>query len=153
MSFLENMSFGDIWIANRYISGDANDGGKTRILTLKLSPPVGLDAPTVEAASNEDKSMMLAKLMFPAHLAMCPIPSDHSYPPLLPAPARITAEQVHRHIEALSSYKAPGQDGIPNTVLKACTVIVIPGLMPIFHAILKLQSYPPHWRDSITCIL
>ena len=31
--FLKHMSNGDIWTANRYISGDANDGGKTRIPT------------------------------------------------------------------------------------------------------------------------
>src|SRR6266481_3081946 len=62
VDFLEGMAGGDIWIANRYISGEAKDGGKTRIPTLKLSPPAGSDAPTVEVASNEDKSTMLARL-------------------------------------------------------------------------------------------
>ena len=35
-AFLEDMSYGEVWITNRYISGKASDGGKTHILTLTL---------------------------------------------------------------------------------------------------------------------
>ena len=116
--FLEGMAGGDIWITNHYISGEAKDGGKTRIPTLKLSPPAGSDAPTVEAASNEDKSTMLARLMFPTRPSTCSVPTDFDYLPQLPTSDSITSEQVQHHIRSISPYKAPGLDEIPNIVLK-----------------------------------
>jgi len=151
--FLEGMAGGDIWIANRYISGKAKDGGKTRIPTLKLSPPAGSDAPTVEVASNEDKSTMLARLVFPACPSTCSVPTDFDYLPQLPASDSITSEQVQYHIRSLSPYKAPGLDGIPNIVLKSCIGSIVLYLVPMYRTILKLQAYPPYWRDSTTCVL
>ena len=135
-NFLEHMSNGDIWTTNRYILGDANDGGKTRIPTLTLAPPAGSSAPAEEAVSNEEKSAMLAKLMFPARPADCYTPSDYPYPPQLPTPTRISATQIRHHIEGLSLHKAPGPDGIPNVVLKACADVLIPYLVPIYRTIL-----------------
>ena len=134
--FLEHMTNRDIWTANQYISGDASDGGKTRIPTLTLSSPPGSGVPDEEAATNEDKSAMLAKLMFPAHPSVCLIPNNFPYPPQLRTPARISAEQVWCHIEGLSPHKAPGPDGIPNAVLKFCADIVTPYLVLIYRAIL-----------------
>ena len=147
------MTPSSLWVTNRYISGDANNGGRTRIPTLKLTPPVGSSSQVIEAASNEEKREMLVKLMFPAHPTACSIPDDYSYPPQLQAPASISAEQVRRHLGGLSPHKAPGPDGIPNVVLKTCTDILIPYLVPIFRAVLKLQVYPDGWKESITCIL
>jgi ribonuclease HI len=152
-SFLETMTPSSLWVTNRYISGDANDGGKTRIPTLKLTPPAGSGGQTTEAASNEEKSEMLVKLMFPDRPTACSVPDDYSYPPQLQAPASITADQIRRHIGGLSPYKAPGPDGIPNVVLKMCADIITPYLVSIFRAVLKLQLYPDSWKESTTCIL
>ena len=125
------MAGGDIWIANHYISGEAKDGGKTQIPTLKLSPPTGSDAPTVEVASNEDKSAMLATLMFPTHLTTCSVLTSFDYLMWLPTPDGITAEQIQHHIGSLSPYKALGLDRIPNMVLKSCAGTIVPYLVPI----------------------
>ena len=92
-------------------------------------------------------------LMFPNCPTACSVPDDYSYPLQLQAPASITAEQVQRHIGGLSPYKAPGPDGIPNIVLKTCTDILTPYLVPIFQAVLKMQSYPDSWKESTTCVL
>ena len=64
MAFLEGLSYAGVWTANRYISGDTSDGGKTHIprLTLHLNDP--LVASTV-STTNKEKSTMLMKLMFP----------------------------------------------------------------------------------------
>ena len=75
------MTNGDVWTANWYISGNASDSGKTRIPTLMLASPPGLGLLDAEAATNEDKSAMLAKLMFPACPSTCSVPNGFLYPP------------------------------------------------------------------------
>ena len=75
-AFLEDMSYGEVWIANHYISGEASDGGKTHILTLTLQHSDSSLPPTV-ASNNEEKSHMLAKLMFPARPDGCVMPELH----------------------------------------------------------------------------
>src|SRR6266481_1395241 len=62
-AFLEGVSFGDVWTANRYISGEESDGGKMRIPTFSLYSASPAVLPEV-ALTNEEKSHMLAKLMF-----------------------------------------------------------------------------------------
>ena len=64
VAFLEGISFSNIWHANRYISAGGSDGGKTRIPTLKLYSLMDPTAPAAEATTNEEKSEMLASLMF-----------------------------------------------------------------------------------------
>ena len=120
---------------------------------LTLAPLAGLDALVEEATSNEEKSAMLVKLMFPACPDNCSVPSDFSYPERLPTPKGITMEQVQHNIARLSPYKAPGPDRIPNIVLKACADMVVPYLVPIYRAVLKLKIYPCGWRELTTCIL
>ena len=151
--FLEHMSNRDIWTVNYYISGDTNDGSKTRIPTLSFTPLVGSNAMAEEAASNEDKSAMLAKLMFPACPTNCATPSYYPYPAQLPTPVKISAIQIQCHIEGLCLHKAPGPDGIPNVVLKICADILTPYLVPISRAILQLKVYLAQWRGSVTCVL
>ena len=75
------MTNSNIWMANQYISGNASDGGKTRIPTLTLAPLVGSGLLNIAATTNEDKNVMLAKLMFPAHSPDSSIPSVPAYPP------------------------------------------------------------------------
>ena len=121
-SFLEGLSFADVWTANRYISGDSSDGGKTRIPTLTLQPSNTEEVPTV-ASTNKDKSVMLMRLMFPNR------PSDspsfpETYEDQLPPPVEITEGQIQRHITNLNPYKVPGIDGI-------CYDLICLGLGPI----------------------
>ena len=150
-AFIEGLSYGDVWIANRYISKDGTDGGKTRIptLTLHLSEP---DWPATVATTNEEKSMMLATLMFPARPESVTL-QEESYDEPLPNPQIITESQIRRHISRLSPYKAPGPDGIPNIVLKKCAKLILPYLLQIFRAVLSLNIYPDQWREIETCVL
>ena len=145
------MSYRDVWIANRYISKDGTDGGKTRIptLTLHLSEP---DQPTTVAMTNEEKSMMLSTLMFPARPENVTL-QEESYDEPLPNPWIITESQIRCHISQLSPYKAPGPDGIPNIMLKKCAKLILPYLLQIFRAVLSLNIYPDQWREIETCVL
>ena len=145
------MSYGEVWITNRYISGKASDGGKTRTPTLTLQHSNSSLPPTV-ASTNEEKSRMLAKLMFPARPDGCVVPEleDDNQ---LPSPGSITEEQIQRHLTRLHLYKAPGADGIPNVVLKKSAELIVPYLLQIFKAALSLQTYASQWRDITTCVL
>ena len=84
--FLEGLSYSKVWTANHYISGEHSDSGKTHIptLTQQLTDPT--QVPTV-ASTNEDKSVMLVKLMFPARLADCEVPQE-DYTDQLPTPPK-----------------------------------------------------------------
>ena len=152
-AFLADMSYGEIWVANQYISSDGGDGGKTRVPTLYLHPPVRSDDPPQEAATNKDKSAMLAGLMFPRRPPDDNIADDYQYDDQLPKPPDITEDQIHCHLASLSPYKAPGLDRVPNIVWKSCTKLTIPYLVHIFRASLHLRVYPGQWRESITCVL
>ena len=125
--FLEGLSYASVWTANRYISGDASDGGKTRILMLTLHSNDSLVASTF-ATTNEEKSAMLMKLMFPSKPNGCQVPSEE-YADQLPPPTEITEGQVWRHVVKLSPHKAPGANGIPNIILKMNVDIILPYLL------------------------
>ena len=62
-AFLEGLSYSEVWMANHYISGENVNGGKTCIptLTQQLTDPIWT---LTVAMTNEEKSSMLAKLMF-----------------------------------------------------------------------------------------
>ena len=147
----QGLSYGEVWTANRYISSDSTDGGKTRIPTLMLKS-VDPTVPVLVASINEEKSQMLSKLMFLPRPAGCIIP-DETYIGQLPDPCEITERQVLHHIVGLNPYKAPATDGIPNVVLKKSADILLPYLLQIFHAALKLGVYAEQWKEINTCIL
>ena len=150
-AFLEDMSYGEVWITNCYISGEASDRGKTRIPTLTLQHSTPSLLPTV-ASTNEEKSHMLTKLMFPTRPDGCVMPETEDNNQL-PSPGSITEEQIWRHLARLHPYKAPRADGIPNIVLKKSAELIVPYLLQIFRAALSLQTYASQWRDITTCVL
>ena len=63
-AYLEGLSYWSVCTANHYISGDRSDRGKTQIPTCTLHPPAA-GGETVVASTNEEKSHMLMRLMFP----------------------------------------------------------------------------------------
>jgi len=99
----------------------------------------------VIASTNDEKSHMLAKLMFPLRPANCPIP-DEEYDDQLLLPCDIMEDQIFRHIDQLSPYKAPGADRIPNVMLKRSANIILPFLLQIFRAALVLEVYADQWK-------
>jgi len=115
--FLESSSYENLWIANKYISGPGSDGSKTRIPMLKLMAMESASGSPREAATNGDKSEVLARLMFPRKPQVSHVPPQFAYSPSFPIWGEITPRQIGCHITRLSPYKATGTDDIPNIVL------------------------------------
>jgi len=61
--------------------------------------------------------------------------------------------RVASFAKALSPWKAPGLDGIPNSVLKENADELSPHLACIYSAAIELNLYHQTWKDSITCVL
>jgi hypothetical protein len=151
--FLEDVSNGDVWVANRYISSTSGDGGKTCIPTLKFTPPLGTLGPPTEVVANEEKSTMLAKTMFPGKPNSDANLNNPVYKKQLPNRGDINLAQICRHIEKLSPHKATSTEEIPNVVLKKCADAIIPYLTQIFRAVFSLRVYMKQWHEIITCVL
>ncbi|KAJ8584195.1 hypothetical protein M405DRAFT_697022, partial [Rhizopogon salebrosus TDB-379] len=67
--------------------------------------------------------------------------------------APITDKQIARAIAKLSPYKAPGPNGISNSVFTHCADLLIPYMGPIFRATFTLDIYPEDWKHSSTIVL
>ncbi|KAF8591798.1 hypothetical protein K439DRAFT_1290926, partial [Ramaria rubella] len=65
----------------------------------------------------------------------------------------VSDTQITRAIRKLNPFKAPGKNGICNSVLINCADILIPYLGPLYCATFNLNIYPASWRDSITVII
>ncbi|KIK79459.1 hypothetical protein PAXRUDRAFT_16324 [Paxillus rubicundulus Ve08.2h10] len=140
----------ELWIANKYISVEAVDGGPSRIPTLKLRL---LGHNEELASTNEEKGTALASSFFPPPPDLSSVPIDYEYPTLVDSPGPITTAQIEKSIAKLSPYKAPGPDGISNTVLINCTEVLIPYLLPHFQTVCTLQIYHDPWREFIMAVL
>ena len=81
INWLESATMADIWIANKYLNAEPNDGGLARIPTLKSRNPNGQQH---EAKTNEDKSNTLAKTFFPPVPNTTTVLADYLYPESLP---------------------------------------------------------------------
>src|SRR5882672_1606290 len=151
--FLESGSYENLWIANKYISGSGSDGGKTRMPTLQISAMESSSGRPGEVVTNEEKSEVLVRLMFPRKLVGEVAPCQYDYPSSLLRGGEIMSSQVSWHIMKLSPYKAAGPDEIPNIVLKKCVDSLTPYLLQIFRSVLKLKVYIDGWCEVITCML
>ncbi|KAF5378264.1 hypothetical protein D9615_008696 [Tricholomella constricta] len=105
-AFLEEAMEKELWVANKYISDPTGDGGKTRIPTMKTT---GEDGSVTELVTNEEKSRLFARALFPAPPRISTVPPDYAYPEPLPTSGAITEEQIRRNIAKLSPYKACGK--------------------------------------------
>jgi len=150
LNWLEEIEGNDLWTANRYISSEPRDGGKTRIPTLTTS---NADSSINEAATNNEKSTMIAKSFFPPPPTLNSVPPDAEYPAPIATPDPISRDQIIRAISTLSGYKAPGPDGICNIVFKSCAALLVPYLVPLFNAVITLQTYYEPWRSFTTVVL
>ena len=79
-------------MANQYISGENTDSSKTCIPTL-MQQPTDPNLPLTVASTNEQKSLMLMKLMFPPRPADCGGLLEE-FNDQLPAPPTITEAQI-----------------------------------------------------------
>ncbi|KZP27670.1 hypothetical protein FIBSPDRAFT_710433, partial [Athelia psychrophila] len=55
--------------------------------------------------------------------------------------------------KTLSPYKAPGPDGVSNSVYTHCADILVPWLGKLFRATFRLKYYPPRWQIYDTVVL
>ena len=65
----------------------------------------------------------------------------------------ITTHEIRQSILTAISDKAPGEDGIPNRILKSIIDLILPYLSIIFNACLSTGYCPTHFRSSITIVL
>ncbi|KAF8955093.1 hypothetical protein BDZ97DRAFT_1624694, partial [Flammula alnicola] len=74
-----------------------------------------------------------------------------------PAPAfelqEITDEQILGAARKLSPYKAPGLNGISNSILTHSADQLALYLGPIYRATFKLKHYPQKWKKYTTAVL
>lgn len=63
-------------------------------------------------------------------------------------PKLISATEVRHHIRKLKNQKAPGNDGIPNILLKQLPPAAISVIVNIFNAALKLGYFPTAWKKA-----
>ena len=144
--WLDEISGNDIWIANRYISTAAGDGGPSKIPTLKKQNGT--------ADTNEEKSIALAQAFFPPPPLQSSVPADYIYPEAVQTPEPITTDQLKRNIAKLSPYKAlAGPDGICNIVYIRCADILVPYLLHLFRAVFTLKTYYDPWHEFVTVVL
>lgn len=65
----------------------------------------------------------------------------------------ITTHETRQAILTAILDKAPGEDGIPNRIVKSIIDLILPYLYIIFNACLSAGYCPTHFRSSITIVL
>jgi hypothetical protein len=65
----------------------------------------------------------------------------------------ITNGQIERVAKSLNAYKAPGANGISNSILTRCTDLLAPHLGPIYRATFNVDHYPNKWKTYKTVVL
>ena len=140
----------DIWTANHYISNPSGNGGRQHIPTLKV-PQV--DSMMAEITTNEEKAAAFYQSFFPPKPMVTGLPDDPEYPNQIKYKFRLSEAQLCRQIIKLQPYKAPGEDGILNAVLKQSAELIIPYLLQIFHVVFKLSTYSDCWHTWNTIVL
>ena len=110
-NFLEEAIDHDLWTSNRYLKDPIGNGRKAKISMLEVKED---DGSTKEIASNAEKAKIFSPPMPEALL----VPSNYPYLAPLPTLPVITKDQICRHVNSLSAYKASRPDGISNVVLQ-----------------------------------
>jgi len=141
-SFLQTADDRSIWTAHQYALGDPTDGGRARVPTLVIGRRAGEAAE--EASSNEDKTRAFLRVFFPATVQDEQTEASSEYPTPKFSFSPVTDSQIRRAITQLSLYKAPGPDGISNSVFIHCADLLVPHLGPIYRAMFNIRLYPQH---------
>ena len=107
-----------------------------------------------EVADNAGKSKALYDSFFYPPPADAGIDPNFKYPPPKFQFHNISDAQVLRAIKKLKSYKAPGPDGISNSIFTHCTELLVLWLGKLFRATFHLQYLPSTWKiydTMVTC--
>src|SRR6266481_5586537 len=149
-NFLEGVAGKELWTAHKYISRPTGDGGNSRIPTLKVNNG---DGTSRDVSTNDEKGGVFSRLFFPPRPDHDHVPADADYPEGVHYSFRPTMEQLRRCVARLRPYKAPGEDGIPNAVIKESFDLIAEYLLRIFKATFTLGTYSNRWREWDTIVL
>jgi hypothetical protein len=97
----------DLWMAHKYLSAPASNGGKAQIPALKLTK----DSKDILAATNEDKGRMLAKAFFSQKPDTDATQEENNYPP----PVYTMDPLTKAHVTVL--WLGPQRSGRPTRTL------------------------------------
>ena len=149
VNWLKEAMCNDLWITNKYITNPAGNRGKSCIPTLKTKDTEGN---ITSATSNEDKTEIFTKALFPPPPLHSAVPPGFNYPEPAAPWTEIIDDQLHKAITKLSTYKALGPDKVANVVFQHCPSLR-PYMLTLFNAVFTHRTYYDPWRESITGIL
>ena len=149
-SWLEGISSKNVWDTHKFTAAPASDGSKTRIPAFTTKNAQGQP---VETLDNEGKSKLLHEVFFYMPPADPGVDPNQCYPEPVFGFEEITDEQIERVAKSLNAYKAPGVNGISNSVLTHCADLLAPHLGPIYRATFNVGYYPNKWKTYKTVVL
>jgi hypothetical protein len=129
----------NIWQAARFLR-------PTDSSTFDTIPPLERSDKSI-TQGNEEQADELLKTFFP------PLPEDiadepvHHHHQPVPWPV-ITMEEVERKVFAASSWKAPGDDGLPVVVWKQIWPVVKERVLHLFQTSLATGILPTQWKEA-----
>src|SRR5271155_3313845 len=149
-NWVDSISTKTIWDAHKFTSAPATDGSKTRIPTLRIKQN---DGTITEILDNQGKSKALHEVFFyqpPEDFGVYP---NQQYPEPTIDFEEVSNEQIACVAKGLNPYKAPGLNGISNSVLTHCADLLTPYLGPIYRATFNVGYYPQKWRKYKMIVL
>ncbi|TFK22071.1 hypothetical protein FA15DRAFT_549796, partial [Coprinopsis marcescibilis] len=132
-----------------FIKVDANDGGRTRIPALKEER----EGVRYKVEDNKKKGRIFHQAFFKENPSPLPSFGEVTYDAPRFEVKRINNHDIRAVIKMISPYKAPGPNGVANTVFTHNPGVLVPFLGPIFQATFETNHYPARWKLSRTVVL
>jgi len=149
-NWLDSVSSKTIWDAHKFTAAPASDGSKARIPTLRVKND---DGTVTDILGNQGKSEALHKVFFYQPPADFGVDPDFHYDEPTIGFEEVANEQITRVARSLNPYKAPGLNGISNSILTHCADLLSPHLGPIFRSTFRAGYYPHKWKRYKTIVL
>ena len=110
------------------------------------------------AATFEEKTQALAARFFPSQKADCTGIQDQqfhddSFQASFQMDDPINEHEVKQAIQRVDSWSAPGLDGIPAGLLKACGSHLVQVLQPLIQASFDLEYFPKRFRTAVVAVV
>ena len=110
------------------------------------------------AATFEEKTQALAARFFPSQKADCTGIQDQqfhddSFQASFQMDDPINEHEVKQAIQRAGSWSAPGLDGIPAGLLKACGSHLVQVLQPLIQASFDLEYFPKRFRTAVVAVV
>lgn len=126
---------------------------KNRQTPFKPTTPFLRKADGSMALTKKDRAQCLVDSFFPPPAAAnLQNIAGTSYPEPISLPS-ITEEEIFQAVTNAAPNKAPGEDDIPNHIIKLALPTIMPALVWIFNSSITTGYCPKHFRESITVSL